>query len=408
MGIGVAVVTWVCAKLDDMKTVTDEDFFAEVPLFSEFEGVTDAANYRPLPDGWVMALADIVGSTQAIGAGRYKDVNMAGASVISAVLNAVGKGDYPFVFGGDGALIALPGSLEAAAREALAAAQVWVEEDLNLVLRIAIVPVADTRAEGLDVRVARYSASPYVTYAMFWGGGTSWAERQMKLGRYGIARAPAGTRPDLTGLSCRWSPIDARNGEIVSIIAVPGEGRPGREFQELVSGIVAITTEQNRDSHPVPADGPDLAFSLHGINREAKATAPPSRRLWQKLFIFLQLGITVACYRLGIPLGRFDARRYKRDVADNSDFRKFDDGLKMTIDVDAEHLKRIETLLQQAQAKGVARYGLHRQSSALMTCFVPTPIARDHIHFIDGAAGGYAVAASQITGKSLSAVSVTP
>ncbi len=391
-----------------MKTVTDEDFFAEVPLFSEFEGVTDAANYRPLPDGWVLALADIVGSTQAIGAGRYKDVNMAGASVISAVLNAVGKGDYPFVFGGDGALIALPGSLEEAARDALAAAQVWVEEDLNLVLRIAIVPVADTRAEGLDVRVARYSASPYVTYAMFWGGGTSWAERQMKLGRYGIARAPAGTRPDLTGLSCRWSPIDARNGEIVSIIAVPGEGRPGREFQELVSGIVAITTEQNRDSHPVPADGPDLAFSLHGINREAKATAPPRRRLWQKLFIFLQLGITVACYRFGIPLGRFDARRYKRDVADNSDFRKFDDGLKMTIDVDAEHLKRIETLLQQAQAKGVARYGLHRQSSALMTCFVPTPIARDHIHFIDGAAGGYAVAASQITGKSLSAVSVTP
>ncbi|MGO6852637.1 DUF3095 domain-containing protein [Rhizobium beringeri] len=385
-----------------MKTVTDEDFFAEVPLFSEFEGVTDAANYRPLPDGWVLALADIVGSTQAIGAGRYKDVNMAGASVISAVLNAVGKGDYPFVFGGDGALIALPGSLEAAARDALAAAQVWVEEDLNLMLRIAIVPVADTHAEGLDVRVARYSASPNVTYAMFWGGGTSWAERQMKLGRYGIARAPAGTRPDLTGLSCRWSPIDARNGEIVSIIAVPGEGRPGREFQELVGGIVAITTEQNRDSHPVPADGPDLAFSLHGINREAKATAPPSRRLWQKLFIFLQLGITVACYRFGIPLGRFDARRYKRDVADNSDFRKFDDGLKMTIDVDAEHLKRIETLLQQAQAKGVARYGLHRQSSALMTCFVPTPIARDHIHFIDGAAGGYAVAASQITGKSLS------
>lgn len=194
MGIGVAVATWVCAKLDDMKTVTDEDFFAEVPLFSEFEGVTDAANYRPLPDGWVLALADIVGSTQAIGAGRYKDVNMAGASVISAVLNAVGKGDYPFVFGGDGALIALPGSLEAAARDALAAAQVWVEEDLNLVLRVAIVPVADTRAEGLDVRVARYSASPNVTYAMFWGGGTSWAERQMKLGRYGIARAPAGTR----------------------------------------------------------------------------------------------------------------------------------------------------------------------------------------------------------------------
>ncbi|OWV61286.1 adenylate cyclase [Rhizobium sp. N122] len=391
-----------------MKTVTDEEFFAAVPLFSAFEGVTDAANYRPLPDGWVLALADIVGSTQAIAGGRYKDVNMAGASVISAVLNAVGKGDYPFVFGGDGALIALPGSLEQAAREALAAVQVWVEEDLGLMLRVAIVPVTETRAEGFDVRVARYSASPHVTYAMFWGGGTSWAERQMKLGHYAVARAAAGTRPDLTGLSCRWSPIDAQNGEIVSIIAVPGEGRPGEEFRDLVNGIVAITGEQNRGSHPVPAEGPNFAFSLHGINREAKATAPAGRRLRQKLIIVLQLAITVVFHQLGIPLGRFDARRYKRDVAGNSDFRKFDDGLKMTVDVDAEHLKRIETLLEAARAKGVARYGLHRQASALMTCFVPTPISRDHMHFIDGASGGYAVAASRMTGKSLSGVAVTP
>ncbi|ANK89110.1 MULTISPECIES: DUF3095 domain-containing protein [unclassified Rhizobium] len=391
-----------------MTTETDEEFFANVPLFSAFEGVTDADNYRPLPEGWVLALADIVGSTQAIAGGRYKDVNMAGASVISAVLNAVGKGDYPFVFGGDGALIALPGSLEKAARDALAAVQVWVEEDLGLMLRIAIVPVADTRAEGLDVRVARYSASPHVTYAMFWGGGTSWAERQMKLGRYGIERAAPGTRPDLTGLSCRWSPIEAENGEIVSIIAVPGEGRPGEEFRDLVNGIVAITAEQNRGSHPVPADGPKFAFSLKGINREAKATAPAGRRLWQKLFILLQLAIVVVCYKLGVPLGRFDARRYKGDVAGNSDFRKFDDGLKMTVDVDAARLKRIETLLEEARARGIARYGLHRQSSALMTCFVPTPISRDHMHFIDGASGGYAVAASRMTGKSLSAVSVTP
>ncbi|MFB2604591.1 DUF3095 family protein, partial [Rhizobium phaseoli] len=165
---------------------------------------------------------------------------------------------------------------------------------------------------------------------------------------------------------------------------------------------VAITGEQNRGSHPVPAGGPDFAFSLHGINREAKATAPAGRRLRQKLFIFLQLAITVLCYQLGIPLGRFDARRYKRDVAGNSDFRKFDDGLKMTVDVDAEHLKRIETLLEAARAKGIARYGLHRQASALMTCFVPTPISRDHMHFIDGASGGYAVAASRMTGKALS------
>ena len=195
-----------------MSAVSNDQFFASVPVFAEFEGVANTGNYRPLPEDWILALADIVGSTQAIEDGRYKDVNMAGASVISAVLNAVGKGDYPFVFGGDGALIALPASQEDAARQALAAVQAWVKEDLDLTLRAAIVPVADIRKEGLDVRVARYSASPYVTYAMFAGGGNSWAERQMKDGKYAIDPAPPGTRPDLEGLSCRWNPIAAENG----------------------------------------------------------------------------------------------------------------------------------------------------------------------------------------------------
>ncbi len=390
-----------------MNAVSNDQFFASVPVFAEFEGVANTGNYRPLPEGWILALADIVGSTQAIEDGRYKDVNMAGASVISAVLNAVGKGDYPFVFGGDGALIALPALQEDAARQALAAVQAWVKEDLDLTLRAAIVPVVDIRKEGLDVRVARYSASPYVTYAMFAGGGNSWAERQMKDGKYAIDPAPPGTRPDLAGLSCRWNPIAAENGEIVSIIAVPGAAGSGPEFQSLVTKIVAISSEQGRGGHPVPFDGPKLSFSMKGIDREAKATAP-GHKLRQKLMIIMQLALTTLFYRLGIPFGPFDARRYKRDVAGNSDFRKFDDGLKMTIDVDRARFERIEALLEDAQRNGIARYGLHRQESALMTCFVPTPLSRDHMHFIDGASGGYAVAASKLTGKKLGAVSVTP
>ena len=95
-------------------------------------------------------------------------------------------------------------------------------------------------------------------------------------------------------------------------------------------------------------------------------------------------------------LGSFDPKEYRRTVASNSDFRKFDDGLKMTIDVDAERLRLIETTLEAAARAGVCRYGLHKQDSALMTCIVPTPLSHDHMHFIDGAAGGYAMAATQL------------
>ncbi|PZM14668.1 DUF3095 domain-containing protein [Rhizobium tubonense] len=380
---------------------TNDDFFSALPVFTRFEGVTDDGNYRPLPDTWFLAVADIVSSTQAIAAGRYKAVNMAGASVISAVINALDRGDFPFVFGGDGALVAIPHSGGERVREALGAVQAWVADDLQLSLRTALVPMSDVRAQGLDVRVARFSPSDLVSYAMFSGGGASWAEAQMKAGKYGIDRAPDKTRPDLTGLSCRWNPIEARNGQIVSIIAKPGTAGNGEEFQRLVTDVIGISMEQRRDGHPVPADGPDLALALSGVEVEARATAPKGKLFQRKLAILSQIGLVFVLHKLGITLGKFDARRYKRDVAANSDFRKFDDGLKMTIDVDDDHLSRIKARLQEAENQGVCRYGLHRQSSALMTCFVPTPLSRDHMHFIDGANGGYAMAAAELSAKRL-------
>lgn len=270
-----------------MSKTSNDNFFDTVPIFVEFGGVVDTSNYKPLPDDWVLATADIVSSTKAIAAGRYKAVNVAGASVISALLNAVGKKDYPFVFGGDGALVALPESVVEKARESLAAVQAWVADELKLELRAALVPMQDVRAMGLDVRVARFGASPDVSYAMFAGGGASWAEAQMKAGRYMIEPAPSGTRPDLTGLSCRWNPIDAHNGEIVSIIAVPGTTGPSPQFQTLVSDIVQVASEQSRGAHPLPAE-PPIRFTLNGVDTEARATAPAGKRFTRKLAIIAQ------------------------------------------------------------------------------------------------------------------------
>ena len=126
-------------------------FFASLSTFEHFAGVTDAANYSPLPDDWSLAVADIVGSTLAIKAGRYKAVNMAGASVISAIHNALGHRDLPFVFGGDGALVAVPAESVTETRAALAAVQAWVKEELDLTLRAAMVPMAEIRKSGNEV-----------------------------------------------------------------------------------------------------------------------------------------------------------------------------------------------------------------------------------------------------------------
>jgi hypothetical protein len=87
-----------------------------------------------------------------------------------------------------------------------------------------------------------------------------------------------------------------------------------------------------------------------------------------------------------------------RQVVENSDFRKYDDGLRMIIDCTPELADRLERRL--AAARGTAHYGSHRQNGAMMTCFTPSPAKSDHVHFIDGAQGGYAAAATALKARS--------
>jgi len=65
----------------------------------------------------------------------------------------------------------------------------------------------------------------------------------------------------------------------------------------------------------------------------------------------------------------------------------------MTIDCDAETVARLRTVLDRARGKGLISYGMHMQDEAMMTCIVPSIMDDSHVHFIDGAAGGYTQAA---------------
>src|SRR6476646_6156619 len=134
-------------------------FYGSIPVFRGFDRLMDPALYSPLPDDWSIGVADIVESTKAIANQRYKAVNMAGAAVIAAVTNALEGREFPFVFGGDGASFAVSPADLARARDALAATAAWVKQDLDLVMRVALVPVREIRAQGLDVKVARFGPS---------------------------------------------------------------------------------------------------------------------------------------------------------------------------------------------------------------------------------------------------------
>lgn len=380
-----------------MPVPNDRDtFYSGVPLFRGFGKLMDSALYQPLPDGWMVGVADIVQSTKAIAENRYKAVNMAGAAVIAAVTNALDNRDFPFAFGGDGASFAVSPQDAQLARDALAATATWVREDLDLQMRVALVPVAEIRKQGLDVQVARYAPSPNVSYAMFSGGGLAWADAAMKRGEFAVAPAAPGAHPDLTGLSCRFAEMPSERGLILSVLIVPGKTFDEASFRSVIEDIVTLVEKSPGSGRPIPSNGPPLRWPTAGAEFEALAT-PGGKALWRRrlgvhafsLFAFLLM-------RFNISAGGFVPQVYMRQVVENSDFRKYDDGLRMVLDCSPELADILEKRLAAAAAAGTIRYGLHRQGAAMMTCFTLSATQPDHFHFVDGAGGGYAAAATAL------------
>src|SRR5262249_60272741 len=115
-------------------------FYGSIPVFRGFSRLMDPRLYSPLPDDWTIGVADIVESTRAIAAQRYKAVNMAGASVIAAVTNALAGREIPFVFGGGGASFAVAPSDVTAARAAPAATAAEGRGEPALAVRGVLAP----------------------------------------------------------------------------------------------------------------------------------------------------------------------------------------------------------------------------------------------------------------------------
>ncbi len=374
----------------------DGDFYARLPVFSGFRQVMDPAHYAALPDGWLIGLTDVARSTEAIDAGRYKSVNMAGASIIAALTNAVAGRPFPFVFGGDGATFAVAPRDEAVARDALASTAAWSRDELGLALRAALLPVAAVRAQRLDVTVARFAPSAHVSYAMFAGGGLLWADRMLKSGHYSVSPAEPGVRPDLSGLSCRWNDIPSTHGVILSLVAAPVRvGDPA--FRGLVEDLLDELETSPEVARPVPDGAPGVGWPPPGLELETRASRRRGERLTLvRARVAMRTLISYIVMRFGIRVGDFEPAHYRRTVVENSDFRKFDDTLRMTLDCTASVADGLEARLGRAAAENIVRFGVHRQATALMTCIVPSINDNSHIHFVDGAAGGYAMAARRL------------
>jgi hypothetical protein len=385
----------------DPAGAADERFFERLPAIERFTDVLDTRWYAPAPSTWDVILTDVVGSTRAIQEGRYKDVNAVGAGSIVAVRNAVPDVELAFVFGGDGATLLVPASRRDAVDRALRGSREVAMSAFGLELRVARVPLDALRAAGHELLVARYALGASVSIAVLAGDGVMVAERWVKDpdvgGRFAIGAGEADA--DFTGFECRWQPLESQHGAVLSLLVLataPGVASRTATYRRVLDGIEAIVAGHP----PSPASLANLrlgasadAFSQEARLRSGRASGFAHRRA--RLGAGVATLIGRALLGTGLRLGGFDGQRYRAEVVQNTDFRKFDEMLRMVIDVTADEHHALLALLEAERAGGHVVYGCHPSAAALMTCMIGDYSAR-HLHFVDGADGGYALAARQL------------
>jgi hypothetical protein len=115
------------------------------------------------------------------------------------------------------------------------------------------------------------------------------------------------------------------------------------------------------------------------------------------LFRFLEIFMTVVIFKWGLFQGLFGIKRYKQAVRTHSDYRKFDDMLRMVVDCSKDQANAIEFLLQDMHQHGQKLfYGVFYATHSLMACLFDSSADGNHIHFIDCDNGGYAMAAKAL------------
>lgn len=379
-----------------------ENFYKDMLRINKISDIVKEDTFTSIPEDWFIFITDIVGSTQAIQNGQYKNVNIVGAASITCAINAAYPYDIPYVFGGDGATIAVPPNCIDSVLKSLSGQISLSRKNFLLELRVGYISVFDLIACGQIIELARYEVAPGNDIAFFRGGGLNYAENLLKSDyQLPLIKVEEDTFsiPDNNGLSCRWEPLFNNRGLILTLL-VKARRDERRVYNLLISEIEHIFRDI-RSVNPVQENNLNIKISnkLFGVeNKIQNIGFNPIKRI--KTWLIAFVGCTFVKFKL--KLCGFNPDRYYLEMTQHADFHKFDDMFRMVVDCSEQQKNCLENFLNKIFQDGDAYYGLHISDQALMTCLVFSSAQSKHIHFIDGSNGGYALAAANMKNQQLS------
>ena len=236
--------------------------------------------------------------------------------------------------------------------------------------------------------ISKYFVSADYSQAIIKGGGLEYGDFLLKNSDKYIIKEKANSSfiLDIDGLECRWNSIKSpKNKTLCLIIKCFDE----KEYHNVFLNLERIL---GKDRNPITLKNLELSFNDQVLESEASLY---SNNSFLKYFIKLKLKFINI---LGLFLINFNISQwsnYKNRIVATSDTEKFDDTLRMVVSADFLEIKNLEIYLENEFKKKSLVYGIDKSDSSLMTCLIFQRHGK-HIHFVDGANGGYASAAKAL------------
>lgn len=382
-----------------MPTLSINDlFYAALPVnkISLSDLLTEEQLFHKLPDDWHVVVTDVKNSTLAVQNGLHEAVNLIATGCIVAILNIARKNNLsvPFFFGGDGATCIVPPLI---LKEVMRSLQIHKDntfQNFEIDLRIGSVPVHQIYENGFALNISKFKSSSIFSIPVVLGDGLSYAEKLIKGEDHKRDLLESEDQLlDLEGMQCRWDRIAPPENldEVISLLVITrDEKQQGIVFKEVVDFMDEIYgTSQKRQ--PISVSKLRLKSTLGKMNLEMKVKFGRFRFIYMLYNRFMML---FGPYYFSTKKGQ----TFLNEIVELADTLVIDGRINTVISGNTKQRLLLEEALNNLENEGKIRYGLFVSKESIMSCYVPNE-ENIHIHFVDGAEGGYTKAAGILKQK---------
>ncbi len=383
-----------------MPAINNDLFYSRLPVneIPLSDLLTEEHLFFKIPANWHVLITDVRNSTAAIQGGLHETINLVATGSIVAVLNIAYKSKLtvPFFFGGDGATFIIPPSLLDTIIHALLQHKENTRINFNLDLRVGHVPVAEIYEQEHALNISKLKTSEMFAIPVLLGDGLTYAEKKIKGPDYMLATLPVSVDElDLSGMQCRWDRIKPPENffEVVSLLVIPREGvKHSLAFKKVIDSVDAIYgAPQTRT--PISITKLKLKATLAKIGLEMRARMG-GFRLFYLLTNWIKMSLGYFYFKTK------KGKVYLHNLVDMSDTLVIDGKINTVISGTTQQRELLETALTKIERDGEIVYGLYVSKESVMSCYVRNLNDR-HVHFVDGAEGGYTRAAGVIKQKNI-------